>query len=113
MLDKLYAVAFNKITVRDWIQGDYDVEDMEFYETIKFLFKDLSEDLWWFDENKIENIIYVGEFEYLTDKLLSIKKYKATMDFVEADNIYTIEQPINPQLKQIFMKNFERIDTYE
>ena len=72
------------------------------------LVKDISQ---WVGLEK-NNIVSVDEIDMNTGKILGKRKYKLNLsfDFIKVEEK---EPPIDPQLEQLFMRNFEEIDYYE
>lgn len=60
-----------------------------------------------------ERMNAIAKMQQETGKLQSITKYKFDIDFKFLKQGEITATPINPQLKQLFMKNFEEVDRYE
>lgn len=111
----IYTAVFNKISTEFWQDG-IDVkaafDNGVGFKSIDDLLKSLIRDVkYWFDCNR-SNIIYIGVFDEETGKYLSTLRYKLSirLDFIKLEEK---EPPIDPQLEQLFMRNFEEIDYYE
>lgn len=112
----IYLAVFNKLSTKTWedrIDAKAALKSGAGFNSLTELFKALILNMSHWLTLKEDNIIYVGAFEQKTGKLQSITKYKFDIDFKFLKQEEITTTPINPQLKQLFMKNFEEVDRYE